>query len=307
MKHSVKLLEPYQKYDLENKLLVELEKALKDEAFGKFTSKLGLSKEKLCKYTSRLEESFKEFSHCQGCKGIVECKNHITGYAYLPSKKENQLSFQYQACKYQNKNLKEQRKYDNIYVFEIPEEIKQAKMKNIYLDDKRRFTILKWMKSFIKNYEKDNQQKGLYLHGNFGCGKTYLISAVFHELADKGYKSAIIFWPEYLNNLKISFQEYGGFKRKFEMIKKVPLLLIDDIGAESNTSWSRDEILMPILQYRMTNHLTTFFTSNCDLKDLENHFSNSKAGIEAVKARRIIERIKQLTEDMNLISDNLRK
>ena len=92
-----------------------------------------------------------------------------------------------------------------------------------------------------------------------------------------------------------------------EYIKKVPLLLIDDIGAESTTPWSRDEILMPILQYRMDSSLPTFFTSNCTLKELESHFSNSKNGIEEVKARRIIERIKQLTEEIKLVSDNLRK
>ena len=130
---------------------------------------------------------------------------------------------------------------------------------------------------------------------------------MFHELASKGYKSAIIFWPEYLNGLKCSFNEYQEFKNKIEAIKKVPLLLIDDIGAEATTSWSRDEILMPILQYRMDSNLPTFFTSNCTLKELENHFSNSAKGTEEVKARRIIERIKQLTEEINLVSDNLRK
>ncbi len=48
-------------------------------------------------------------------------------------------------------------------------------------------------------------------------------------------------------------------KKKFGKLKTVPLLLLDDIGAENTTNWSRDEVLAPLLQYRMENHLPTFF------------------------------------------------
>ena len=44
-----------------------------------------------------------------------------------------------------------------------------------------------------------------------------------------------------------------------------------------------------------------------DLKALEQHLSISSSGVEVVKARRIIERIKQLTEVKEMISVNLRK
>ena len=81
--------------------------------------------------------------------------------------------------------------------------------------------------------------------------------------------------------------------------------MIDDIGAEKVTEWSRDEILGTILQERMTNHKVTFLTSNFNIEELENHLSCK--GEDVIKARRIIERIKQLTEDMELISINRRK
>ena len=89
-------------------------------------------------------------------------------------------------------------------------------------------------------------------------------------------------------------------------IKNTEILLIDDIGAENITSWSRDEVLSPILQYRMDNKLKTFFTSNLSIEDLEKHLALTKDGEEVVKARRIIERIKQLTSDVELVSKNLR-
>ena len=144
----------------------------------------------------------------------------------------------------------------------------------------------------------------LYLHGNFGCGKTYLIAAMFNELAHKNIKSAIIFWPEFLRDLKESFS--SDFKEKFEYVKKVPLLLIDDIGAESTTAWGRDEIFCPLIQYRMQEGLPTFFTSNLDINMLEEHFSVTKDKIDIIKSRRIIERINQMTDKIEMISKNLR-
>ena len=128
---------------------------------------------------------------------------------------------------------------------------------------------------------------------------------MFNELAKQGVKSAIIFWPDYLVNLKGSFGT-DEYQNKLNKLKKVPLLLIDDIGAETTTAWSRDEVLCPIIQYRMQEELPTFFTSNLDINLLEQHLSISKNGIEEVKAKRIIERIKQLTEELDLVTKNYR-
>ena len=87
---------------------------------------------------------------------------------------------------------------------------------------------------------------------------------------------------------------------------KIPLLLLDDIGAEKVSDWSRDEVLGIILQYRMENHLPTFFTSNLTLDELEKALSITSSGVDKVKARRIVERIKQLTVYHELISKNRR-
>ena len=108
-----------------------------------------------------------------------------------------------------------------------------------------------------------------------------------------------------LRILKASFSD--DFEIKMHDLKTCDILLIDDIGAESVTPWSRDEILGTILQYRMDACLPTFLTSNLTIEELESHLSQTKNGVDVIKARRIIERIKQLTVDMELISENRRK
>lgn len=287
---------------------IDLEKnfnlALEDEKFKNLVSKIKLPKKTLKLYTSLLEASSLEYDNCLKCSCLSSCPNKITGYIYLPKIVNDKLEFQYKACRFKEMQIKENEHLKNIYLYDVPLEIKQASMKNIYTNDKNRFEIIKWMKDFIDNYPNNKHQKGLYLYGSFGCGKTYLLAALFNEMAKKNVKSAIVFWPEYLRDLKSSFNT--DYNTKINHIKKVPLLLIDDIGAESVTSWGRDEILCSIVQYRMQEKLPTFFTSNLDIKALEKHLSTSKDEIDEVKSRRVIERIKQLTEEKGMISKNLR-
>ena len=278
-----------------------------DMTFRKIANSTKLSTETLMKYTTKLEISSKEYNNCKKCKNILECKNEVCGYVFYPEANGDDISFAYIPCKYK-KEIDEQNKYlDNIYYFDIPKEIKDARIKNIKTKDENRFETIEWIKNFMTKYETNNNQKGLYLNGNFGCGKTYLLSAMLNELAKKGNRVAIIYYPEFLRSLKESFSVEDEFKKKFNYIKKIPLLLFDDIGAESVTEWTRDEILGPILQYRMEEKLPTFFTSNLTLKELEQHLSTTNKEIDLVKARRIIERIKQLTDNITMISVNLRK
>ncbi len=278
-----------------------------DIVFKRLANKTKLPTEILMKYTTKLEMCALEHKNCSKCKNILECKNEVEGYALTPEAQDNNIEFAYVPCKYKIK-LDEDNKYlENIYYFDIPEDIKKARLKDVNIKDKNRFPVIKWIKEFITNYDKDKHLKGLYLNGNFGCGKTYLLSAMLNELARKGEKVAIIYYPEFLRNLKESFNDSSEYKEKFNYIKKVPLLLLDDIGAESVTEWSRDEVLGTILQYRMEESLPTFFTSNLNMKELEEHLATTSRDVDNVKARRIIERIKQLTEDITMISVNLRK
>ena len=278
-----------------------------DMTFRKIANSLKLPTKTLMKYTSKITTSACELKNCKKCKNIFECKNEIKGYVYYPEKNEEDIEFCYIPCKYKQE-LDETNKYkENIYYFNVPETLKNATMASIDISDKNRFELIKWIKNFINNYKANIPTKGLYLNGNFGCGKTYLLTAMLNELAKQGHKVAMVYYPEFLRSLKESFQDGSEFKYMFNYIKKAELLLLDDIGAETLTEWSRDEILGTILQYRMEENLKTFFTSNLNIKELETHLSITNKDIDKVKARRIIERIKQLTEEMTLISENKRK
>ena len=113
-----------------------------------------------------------------------------------------------------------------------------------------------------------------------------------------------MYYPEMLRNLKESFA--SDFDDKMNLFKTCDVLLLDDLGAEHVTGWNRDEILSTILNYRMEEGLPTFITSNLNKDELIEHLSYTDNFKDTLKAERLIQRINQLTEDMELISKNRR-
>jgi len=273
--------------------------ASSDETFKKLCNRLKCDDEILMKYTSKLTDSACELKNCSRCKGLSYCKNAVKGHVYFPTVTKDFIEFSYKSCKY----FKEKKKNNTIF-FETPKMLMNASLSEL-ITEKERASILKYIKDFLKKKVNGETVKGLYLSGSFGSGKSYILSALLNELSLKGYKCVNINYPLLLNKLKASFSDYN-YNDVMEEIMTCDVLLIDDIGAENNSPWSRDEVLGTILQYRMDSDLTTFFTSNFTINELETELSETNKGTDLIKARRIIERIKYLTVEDKLISKDKR-
>ena len=271
-----------------------------DEMFRKLCNKLKLGEDILMKYTTKLEVTACELKNCSKCKGIDKCKNEIDGHVYYPIVRNDQVEFIYKPCKYYKENVSK----NNTVFFETPTILKNASLSEL-INEKERANILKYIKDFLKKKINNEDVKGLYLSGSFGSGKSYILSALLNELSNKGFKTVNAYYPALLKRLKTSFNDYS-YDEVLDEIMESDILLIDDLGAENNSSWARDEVLGTILQYRMDNNLTTFFTSNFTIDELESILSETSKDTDVIKARRIIERIKYLTIEEKLISKNKR-
>jgi len=114
-----------------------------------------------------------------------------------------------------------------------------------------------------------SQRGWLLLQGKYGCGKTHLAAAIANESANLGVSAMFITVPDMLDNLRHSYNDLeAGFESRFEEIRRVPLLILDDFGTQNATSWA-EEKLFQILNYRYINLLPLVVTTNLALDEIE--------------------------------------
>ncbi|EUJ44115.1 primosomal protein DnaI [Listeria riparia] len=190
----------------------------------------------------------------------------------------------------------------------MPKQIMEATLDDFTIDNESRSAAFLSAGEFLSTYQQGTtgMQKGLYIHGSFGTGKSFLLGAIAKDLALKGISSTLVYLPEFMREIKQSIAD-NSVGEKIQFAKETDILMLDDIGAESMTTWTRDEVLGAILQFRMQEELPTFFSSNYSMEQLESHLMFSNNGNEErMKARRIMERIRYLATEVELDGRNRR-
>ncbi len=192
---------------------------------------------------------------------------------------------------------------------ELPASLKNATLApnqphSVHLT-KARAQVLSLLSDFIGNVGS-HDNKGLYLYGDFGVGKSFVLAALAHDLSEKySLATTMLHYPSFAVNVKNAIAT-GSVKEEIDVVKQAPILILDDIGAEQQSSWLRDDVLQVILQHRMQENLPTFFTSNFSFADLEKRMSQGKSGDETWQAKRVMERIRFLAQEVHLEGENLR-
>lgn len=255
---------------------------------------------------NRLYEYTTQSIQCSDCQNYPTCKNLVKGYSPILSVVHGEIHISYEKCENHILYEQEERSESLISSFHMPKEIMEARMENIELDEHRVIAI-KAITKFLDQAKNTLPQKGIYLTGPFGVGKTYLLGAVAHRLQELNISSRLIYMPEFVRVMKEAIKT-NTVQENIDTFKQADVLMLDDIGAETFSAWFRDEVLGSILQYRMMERLPVFFTSNYTMDQLETILaSTSKGGIEEVKAGRIMERIRQVAHEIVLDGENKRK
>jgi len=115
----------------------------------------------------------------------------------------------------------------------------------------------------------ENPSGWLLLKGGYGCGKTHLAAAIANRCIERGQPVLFITVPDLLDYLRATFSPASpiGYDERFEEIRTVPLLILDDLGTESPTSWAQEK-LFQILNYRYNARLPTVITTNHELEEI---------------------------------------
>jgi DNA replication protein DnaC len=142
----------------------------------------------------------------------------------------------------------------------IPRRYRKCRFKNYQPQNQYQFRALKVSKEFFLQFPFVS--KGILLYGPPGTGKTHLAVATLQNIIEfKGLRGVFCDFRGLLLDLKSSYESRTSSSEILDSVRKVPLLILDDVGAERNTDWAKD-ILSEIVNYRYTQSLPTVITTN---------------------------------------------
>jgi primosomal protein DnaI len=179
--------------------------------------------------------------------------------------------------------------------------IQDASLKDFDVINDEREHAYKKANEFIKAYAQNHYTKGLYIYGKYATGKSFLMSAIAQSLAERNASVLFVYMPDLVRSIKQGMNE-GNLEERVNQLKQADILMLDDVGGENITTWFRDEILGPVLQYRLSAKLPVFMTSNLNHQELAEAFTLNETN--QTKAARLIQRIKDLTIAVKLTQDH---
>ncbi|MDY0210103.1 MAG: ATP-binding protein [Acholeplasma sp.] len=175
---------------------------------------------------------------------------------------------------------------------------------SVYNDERQK--VYELASKFVSEFQKGQFIKGLYLYGKYRTGKTFVLSAIANQLIDKNVSIVFAYFPDLVRHMKAAIGD-RTLEQKIKQLKTCDLLVLDDVGGEYMTAWFRDEVFGPILQYRLSMGLPLLVSSNYKLSNLHVLLSDTKDDIDKVKSMRILTRIKELTQEIELSMERYNK
>jgi DNA replication protein DnaC len=139
----------------------------------------------------------------------------------------------------------------------------------------------------LAQYYASNLEGWLLLSGEYGCGKTHLAAAVANYVVDLGVPTLFLTVPDLLDWLRFSYDSSEtSFEERFDEIRNVRLLVLDDLGTQNATPWAQEK-LFQIINHRYVNRLPTVVTTNIDLQSIDGRISSRLKDDKLVQKVRI--------------------
>lgn len=232
-----------------------------------------------------------ELEQCRECKGLEYCKNDPSGYKSKITQTGSFTNVAKYPCDFKKEQQKKEEVKGRFKTLFMPKTIEEASFDYYNLNSVERQKYYKYINSFCINYKSGEPAKGLFVCGNFQIGKTYSLACAANLFAKNNIDTLLIYFPDLVRELK-SLLNKPEFEERINMLKSIDVLMLDDIGAEMPSAWVRDEILCPIINYRLQEHLPVFFSTNYTIEGLKDFYSRPDGSNNS--ADRLIARIKAL-------------
>lgn len=234
----------------------------------------------------KLLEFEDEKRECDDCIGLPCNKKHgFSKCVPLVEWTNFGLIIRYRECIYQLQRRKDIEVTNNRSVSNVPP-IYRGKTLQDFIVDSDNASGVKYAK------KAKTIQRGAYFFGERGTGKTFLASIIAQEFLSAGYTVLFEKVPDISAKIRGAYTRGENEEQILKALKRVDLLILDDIGAEKATMFL-GSILCNVIDNRYDREKMTIITSNLSLEDLRKQLDNATDGI-SFNGSRIVDRLRSM-------------
>lgn len=151
----------------------------------------------------------------------------------------------------------------------IPPKLKTASFENFQPQNKGQAKAMQRLQEYAEHFDPTGGNN-ILLTGDYGTGKSHLTVAAIFNILERGHSAIFVDLPQLFTKIKASFKKDSEVSEEeiLEALKKVDILVLDDLGAESMTDW-RKETLLQLINARAGK--CTLYTSNLTSEEIFEH------------------------------------
>ena len=223
---------------------------------------------------------------CEHCKSMSNCDHSTKGHRYgLKRDFTGQLTDYFAICDIYKEYYN--RKKNLLYTTFNEDELLDETQKNFILDNASMLG-LDFVSKIISILE-GMKVSGAYLQLSNSKIRLKLVKSLAYGLLAK-HRVAIVKFSDLLKQIKSEFSNKPA--TTYNIALESDILIIDGLGNESITSWSRDEILLSLLDNRLQSDKITILCSEFSLEELRKLYKITNN--DEVKVNQIIEKINEI-------------
>lgn len=120
-----------------------------------------------------------------------------------------------------------------------------------------------------REYAEDPQGWLVLLGGN-GVGKTHLAAAIGNYCQESNHSVTMVSVPDLLDYLRGAFSPTSmtSMDRRFDQVRNVELLILDDYSSQSSSPWAREK-LSQLISHRYVKEMRTVITTSLKMDSLD--------------------------------------
>ena len=242
-----------------------------------------LSKEEVIKYYNLIESYLLDKKVCDRCPGLSMCPKADQYIQATLEKKDGELTRKVGYCT----PYREKLKVDSLFLLrDYPEEFSNVVASSL-TKTKRVMSLFKSLADTRQNETKPF----LYVHGQLGSGRTYLLSAYANTFIQSGRTAAFMDCNTRIDELKsMTISDKAQFERAIKVLCECDLLILDEFGNWYLSEYTIANVLYPLIAYRAKNKKFTVISSDYSLSDVAFTFGDTQSA--KVRGKQVISLIK---------------